>query len=70
MPAPTNEEIVEKLKTAYFELIGGQRSVSVNGRNLTLRDLKELREEIRYFDPTFAAQSTGIIVMTNRRGGC
>jgi len=67
MPAPTEEQIVEKLKTAYFELIGGARSVSVNGRTLTNRDLKELREEIRYFDPSFAAASTGIISLTNRR---
>jgi hypothetical protein len=51
MPAPTNQQILDALRTAYFEIAsGGVQSYTVNGRTYTSIDLDKLQKAISHYE--------------------
>lgn len=51
VPVPTDQEILDGLRTAYYEIaVNGASSYTINGRSWTALDLDKLQKGIDHYE--------------------
>lgn len=69
MPVPTDQQILDALRTAFHEIaVGGAASYTVNGRTWTGQNLTELQKLITVYEARVNASTRRTFAVGQFRG--